>query len=301
MTQQTDVSRSIELWLLDDEPDVLPERVLKAVSGLLPSVHQRTSQFGLFATWRQAAVAASLAVVAAASLGIYGALQPRPPLPVTSLSPSPSMTPSATPMLTPFPSYSIPPVESVDGIDNEPINGRVRASGLGKTTSLDLRGWRNPPGFMYFAIKSALIDTEGGSFGLLGLIQPRQKIPGAVTPALTATLRGGGDISSPRATIRVSFLEAPSNGLTALAQRVAAEAYDGTGSVADVLELPVGPAALVRTAATVEHSGFFEIAIYLVDLGDATMQITFGAPDVDANGLPSEFLRVVRSIRVLDS
>jgi len=304
MTPQTDISRLLELWLVDDEPDVLPERVLGAVAGRLPRVRQLNRSLDLFGSWRSAAVAASLVILAAGSAIGYGLWQQRPPITVPP-SPSSSATPTfglrtpfVEPTLHPVPSYSIPPVEVPQGSENELINGRVQASGLGRTISVDVDGWRNPPGFMFYATMEAIIQAEGGSLGLWGLIRP-QSIIGRTGPAVTAVLRPTAS-SDLEATIEVEFIDTPDDGIMGLARRAAEGAYAGGGIIADVMDLPAGHAVLIRTNATVEDSGFFEFAIYLVDLGDTTLEITFGVNGGQLDSLQAQFQQVVRSVRLVN-
>jgi len=299
MTRQTDIARLLELWLVDDEPDVLSDRVLTTVAGRLPQVRQSSRSLNLFGSWRAAAVAASLAVLAAGSAIGYGLLQPNPPI---TLPPLPSSTPTSTPFvdatLHPIPSYSIPPVEHPEGSENAPITGRVEASSLDARISLDLDGWNNPPGFMFFATKEAIIQLEGGGLGLWGLIRP-QAIPGRSGPALTAVLHrpSGPD---PKAILRIQFFDGAGGRLSGEAARIAADAYDGNGRVADFLELSAGRAALIRTQATGDEGEDFEIDIYLIDLGDTEAQVTFGAIGSDHDDLQPEYQRIVRSIRLLN-
>lgn len=101
MTERTDLSSVIELWLLDDEPDAVPERVLTSVATELRRIPQRSGSFGLAMSWRTMAVAASAVVIGAASLVAFGITRPGPtPPPVSPMatsSPYGSRSPTPTP------------------------------------------------------------------------------------------------------------------------------------------------------------------------------------------------------------
>jgi hypothetical protein len=301
MTGQTDVSRLIEHWLADAEPDVLPERVLSTVADRLPREGQAHAPFGLLATWRYAAVVASLAVMAAASLVAYGAFQPRPPV-SGSFSPSPSgsptMSPFATPVLTPFPSYSIPPAKGAGGASDR-ITGRVEDTIGGARVGVDLRGWHWPPSPSAFALMRYLNGLEGTSMGLLALVAPPRVYPRVLPEDLTAMLQPTKG-ARPSATIRIAVVDTAPDGLTGLAERVAADDYDGGGQVIDRLLLPSGPAALVRTRTTINGigGGTYEVAIYLIEAGARMVSVTFAAGAADFDALQPKFRQIVEGITV---
>ncbi|HEX6656309.1 MAG TPA: hypothetical protein VF153_08870 [Candidatus Limnocylindria bacterium] len=101
MTQQTDISRLLERWLVDDEPDVLPERVLGAVAGRLPQVRQRGQFVALGLSGRFAVIVASLTLAAGASLVVFGIVRPGPVMPPGSPTPTAQATGSASPTPSP--------------------------------------------------------------------------------------------------------------------------------------------------------------------------------------------------------
>lgn len=301
MTQQTHVSRFIELWLADAEPDVLPDRVLSTVADRLPRMRQDRARFGLLATWRYVAVTAGLAVVTAASVVAYGAYRAAPPVSGSfSASPtgSPTATPFTTPVLTPFPSYSIPPAKGSGG-SSDRITGRVEDAIGDARVGVDLRGWHWPPSPSAYALMRYLNDLEGTSMGLLALVAPPRVYPRVQPDDLTAMLqptKGG----RPSATIRIAVVDTPSDGLSGLARRVAAEDYDGGGQVIDRLLLPAGPAAFVRTRTTISGigGGSYEVAIYLIEAGARMVSVTFAAGAADFDALQPTFRHIVEGITV---
>jgi len=293
MSQQADISRFIEQWLVDDEPDALPDRVLHTVADQLARHRQLSAPVGLLAIWRYAAIAAAVAVVAAASVLAYGALAPRPPgpRPSTPVATSSETASPSTPLVSPLPSASAVP-RGTGGYD-ERISGRVQASGNGSSVTIDLRGWHWPPSPSSFALMRAVREIDGQSLGLWSLVAPRTPLPRRDV-ALTAVLRPGH--TSPRATVTISFVDTPPEGLVALAERVVTETFDGDGRVTEVTSLTAGRTAVVR-ATTTDAIDMIDVAIYMIDLGETTAKVTFGAYRTDFPVLEPRFRRIVDSIR----
>lgn len=298
MTQRSDISRLLELWLVDDEPDVLPERVLGAVADRLPQARQLGRSWNLLGSWRAITMAASLAVLAAATAIGYALLQPPPaslPSPDASASPTVELqTPFVEETLRPIPSYSFPPAQGL-GDFSDRITGRVQARGTSATVSLDLDGWYWPPDAMGFALMRGLANLDGRSLNLWALVQPPRQFPPLRRPHLVAVVRSNSG-TGPDATIDVSYNDGWHGGLYGEAVRVAANAYDGRGRVSRMLTLPAGRAALVRTAVTIDGRQY-DVTIYLVDLGDTTVELDFATSPGNFDALQAELLRVATSVR----
>jgi hypothetical protein len=157
---------------------------------------------------------------------------------------------------------------------------------------LDLTGWSLPPEWIGLAILAA---ERGGLPGAWQLVTTTRTDTVMLRHGLIA-LYPSGAYQDPVGIILVRALPPSTGELDARAQSEADAARGGNGRVVRAIQLPAGPASVIRSSFETNTHAVIEVIEYVIDTEQGFVVVEFAARQSEFADVRAEFQRVVESV-----
>lgn len=234
------------------------------------------------------AVLGWVAAVILVSILVLTVLSPPPAEPSTAAD-APTIRPSPTEAPTPSSIRQLPTPEATAE------DRRLGIVTWRAATRLDLTGWYRPPD----GLELALLAAQAGGVlpGTWNLLTTPGGAPGALRPGLIAVLPSDELLRGPDAVALLRTSAAvPAELLDRAAELIAAEVG---GEVTAAIDLPSGPARVVRYRLATPTHGTIEVIEYVILTSRRLVVLEFGADWRRFDEFRAAFRRVAASVRTV--